>query len=404
MTDVHTAIIGAGPAGSMLASLLARAGREVLLIDHRGVWEKPCGGGVTPKALRRYRWMLDTDQYPHSSVDEMILVAPSGRSVTVEFEEPFHIYSREVLNQMLFDRAGDAGAQFWKAKVESIARKGAAWRLQSRSGTLSCQFLIGADGANSLLRRTLFGRFPDEDLSATFGYRVPSADRSRTVVAFLPSFSGYLWAFPRPDHVSFGIINKAGEFPGNKLRELVLNFVARSLDRIDWLEQSDMELLESEVIADGASPYGAIVPTLRRASIQKLHVADDSWALVGDAAGFVDPITGEGIYYALRSAELLAAAMIANNTGNYDSEWRTDFGRELMISAKYLRTFYRGDFLGRPVVEQTVRLTLRFSRLRHILAATMTGDQHYRNLRSELLKSIFVDPRRHRERLASRLS
>lgn len=397
MSDIHTAIIGAGPAGSMAASLLARAGRDVLLIDGRGVWEKPCGGGVTPKALRRYRWMLETDHYPHTTIDKITLVAPSGRSVDVEFDEPFHIYSRSIFNQMLYDRALNAGAQFWKAKVESISRKNGGWTLNSRAGSVTCDYLVGADGANSLLRRTLFGRFADADLSATFGYRMPSAGRSTAVVEFLPSFSGYLWAFPRPDHVSFGIINKAGEFPGKKLRELVLNFVARLQDRIDWLEQGNLELLESEVIAGGTSAYGAIVPALRKTSIENLQVVGDGWALAGDAAGFVDPITGEGIYYSLRSAELLAASLIDGDASRYDRDWRADFSRELMTAAKYRRRFYWGEFFGRPVIEQTVRFTSRSPRLRYVLASLMTGEQHYQNLRSQLLRLLFRDPRQQKE-------
>ncbi len=97
-----------------------------------------------------------------------------------------------------------------------------------------------------------------------------------------------------------------------------------------------------------AERYAARIPGLAPQTFEQRRAAGEDWALLGDAAGFADPVTGEGIYYALRSAELFAEAYARDDVASYEKKWRADFGRELRRASKMRQRFY-GDFLGAPL-------------------------------------------------------
>src|ERR1700687_3829410 len=110
MTPKRIAIIGGGPAGALAAEHLARAGREVLLFDEKLAWEKPCGGGLTDKALARWPFLRDTE-VEHNWISDCKLIAPSGRKVALQLDRPIAIYSRFAMNSLLLERARDSGAE-----------------------------------------------------------------------------------------------------------------------------------------------------------------------------------------------------------------------------------------------------------------------------------------------------
>ena len=110
-------------------------------------------------------------------------------------------------------------------------------------------------------------------------------------IFFVPALEGYIWSFPRPNHISYGLISRSGPGRTARAKELLSNFIVADLG--------------AEVMAH-AEFYSAPVPCLSPESWKKNVIAGDRWALVGDAAGLTDPITGEGIYFAFRSAEILA--------------------------------------------------------------------------------------------------
>src|SRR5581483_1030573 len=128
------AIIGAGPAGAFMASRLAEAGRDVALFDPKGAWEKPCGGGVPTRALREYAPLLNRSQYPRKLIRRVTLVSPVMRRVTIDFDEPFAIYSRQVLNGLVLDRAIESGAQFIRAAVADFAQDHDGWQIRTADG------------------------------------------------------------------------------------------------------------------------------------------------------------------------------------------------------------------------------------------------------------------------------
>ena len=114
MSDFSTeiAIVGAGPAGAHLASCLAAKGRDVALFDSKGAWEKPCGGGVPTRAIREFAYLLESSSYPRKLVRRITIISPLDRRVSLTVDEPFAIYSRQVLNGLVLDRAIEAGARF----------------------------------------------------------------------------------------------------------------------------------------------------------------------------------------------------------------------------------------------------------------------------------------------------
>jgi flavin-dependent dehydrogenase len=134
------------------------------------------------------------------------------------------------------------------------------------------------------------------------------------------------------------------------------------------------------------SYYGAKVPMLARGSWREARATGDGWALVGDAAGFVDPITGEGIYFAIRSGELLAEAF-ASDAGleGYERAWYSDFGEDLAVASRHLDRFYRGRFLGAPVLDRALAFSARHAGFRRVLRRALGGEQSYLTLKRDLV-------------------
>src|SRR5215216_2904170 len=134
MTRFDLLIVGAGPAGSFAAELLAKEGAKVALFDGRPEGEpKACGGGVTAKALKAWPQLLNA---VGRTINELDLYSPSSRKLHLELDEPFAIYSRIAFDCYLRDRARDAGAQIISEKISArkTKRVETGWRLRSDDG------------------------------------------------------------------------------------------------------------------------------------------------------------------------------------------------------------------------------------------------------------------------------
>ena len=131
------AVIGGGPAGAFSASLLAGAGHEVTLFDERLAWEKPCGGGLTSKALDRYPFLRD-NAYAKKVVRQVEMSVRGGPSVCFELRDPICIYSRQTLNQLLLDRATAAGVRYRNASPRSTPAGNCAGRMVITPPTFWC--------------------------------------------------------------------------------------------------------------------------------------------------------------------------------------------------------------------------------------------------------------------------
>src|ERR1041385_7282085 len=332
MNQFDLLIVGAGPAGSFAAELLAKQGARVALFDGRPPGEpKACGGGVTAKALKAWPTLLNA---VGRTINELDLYSPSGKRLHLEPDEPFAVYSRVAFDGYLRERAREAGAQVFAEKISArtIKRIDGDWHVKSKSGEWSRSVLIAADGANSGIAKMLAGPLSPSDMEVAFGYRAPLPPNGSapTVVAFLPRWVGYAWAFPRPDHISFGIATTQDAFEHQPLDDLLWRFMIGYYRQPDsanvnfW--KDDQNNSETTAIRRDlettAERYAARIPGLAANTWDQRITCGDDWALLGDAAGFADPVTGEGIYYALRSAELFAGAYLGGAPLSYESSWR----------------------------------------------------------------------------------
>jgi flavin-dependent dehydrogenase len=127
--------------------------------------------------------------------------------------------------------------------------------------------------------------------------------------------------------------------------------------------------------------YSHVLPAPRADTLRRLKLEGEGWALVGDAAGLVDPITGEGLYYALRSAELLADALLAGEPGSYSRSVEREILPELQTAARYAERFYGGKFLGGAVLDRMVQFTAASGRVRRLMRDVFSGAQGYVGLR-----------------------
>jgi flavin-dependent dehydrogenase len=363
------AIIGGGPAGAFAAAELARAGREVLLFDEKLAWEKPCGGGLTDKALAQWPFLRHA-QVERNWVSECELIAPSGRRVRFPLERPIAIFSRLTLNGLLLDRARDAGVRVQCERVLQIDGAAGRWSIRTGTDSYAADFVVLAAGARNSLRTRFTAALGPENFMVAAGYYIPG-NHHTAQIKFLKDLHGYIWIFPRPDHFSAGI---CGRMQGKSTAEL---------RRI--LEHS---LPEFGLTLNGAHFYAHIIPSLTPDALRNTSFADDGWAMIGDAAGFVDAITGEGLYYALRSAELLSEALLVGEPRQYPTLVKKDFLSELEHAARIATRFYGGEWLGGSVLERMIQLTQHSERFREIMRDLFSGAQEHSDLRRRVYEQL----------------
>ncbi|HKW25540.1 MAG TPA: geranylgeranyl reductase family protein [Terriglobales bacterium] len=360
MKPESIAVVGGGPAGATAAAQLAAAGRQVVLIDEKLAWEKPCGGGLTHKALKRYPFLAEA-KAERNWVRGCELISPGGRRAWFELDQQIAIFSRRVLNGLILERARAAGAEIVCERVVEIAGQPGAWQLRTRHNELTATYIVLAAGARNPFRFS--APLAPADLMATAGYYIPGTGDS-IHISFLRGVEGYIWLFPRRDHLSAGICGKIDATPTRQLRRILEQFLAqRGLDP----QQGEF--------------FSHVLPAPRVSTLQRRSLQGEGWALVGDAAGLVDPITGEGLYYALRSAELLAQALIAGTPEIYEQNARQELLPELETAAYFAHAFYSGHFLGGRVLDRMVQFTAASRRVRQLMCDVFSGAQGYVGLR-----------------------
>lgn len=355
-------IIGGGPAGAFVATELARAGRDVFVFDEKLAWEKPCGGGLTQKALASWPFLSEA-LVERNWITHCELIAPSGRKVRFELGRPIAIFSRRTLNGLMLRRAGEAGARLIRERVVDIEGGEGNWVVKTLVGRYEAEFIVLAGGARSSFRSRFAAPLKPEDSMVALGYYIPGTHQT-VQVKFLPGLHGYMWVFPRNDHFSVGICGRMAGASSRDLRRLLE----------DSLPHLGLSL-------NGASFYAHVLPALTTGSLRKSEFCGDGWAIIGDAAGFVDAITGEGLYYALRSAELLARSFLRGAPEAYAAQVKSEILPQLEIASRIAERFYSGDWLGAPVIERMVNLSARSPRFRELMRDLFAGTQEYSTLK-----------------------
>jgi flavin-dependent dehydrogenase len=362
MRDI--AVVGGGPAGAMCGERLARAGYGVTIYDEHLAWEKPCGGGLTHKAIQAYPFLL-SGPHPKKLIRTVELISSKGHRAHLALDQPIVIYSRTVLNGLLLERAEAAGCRVVRSRVSQIETSGGRARLSIGESRVEADFVVIAAGArNSLLPDTR--PLSRSDMEMTLGYFVP-AQAEGIRVKFLHHFEGYLWSFPRCDHLSVGICGSMARHTSQELRRHLHEFMA-----------------DEKIPRDAATFYSHVLPSPQKQTLSARRVVGRNWALVGDAAAWVDPITGEGLYYALRSGDLLAEALIADKPSEYPARIRKAFSTDLEFATRIARRFYRGRFLGGAVATRMIQFIECSPTFRALMADLFGGSQDYCSLKRRL--------------------
>ncbi len=382
MKDI--AIVGGGPAGALCGERLASSGFKVTIFDERLAWEKPCGGGLTHKAIETYPFLLDSP-HPKKIVRTAELISSRGHRARFEMNHPIVIYARKVLNGLLLDRAVAAGCTAVCARVTNVNTNAERVRLVIDREERFSDFVVLASGArNQLLPGTTALRA--DDLEMTLGYFVPT-EEDIIKIKFLKEFEGYLWSFPRADHLSVGICARMGQATSQQLR--------RHLDAF---------VVEEKIPTAGAQLYSHVLPSPQAKTIRGRRIVGENWAMAGDAAATVDPITGEGLYYALRSGDLLAQALVEGAPQEYPERLRTAFSADLEFAANIAKKVFRGNFVGGAITTRMVQLLNYSPAFRDLVRDIFSGSQSYRTLKRRLWGQLgitiaefthnFLDPRR----------
>ena len=291
MARYDVIVVGAGPAGSTTAYRLARAGARVCLLDRaRFPRDKPCGGGLTLRAVRELPFSVEP--VVEDRVDTLELGLRYGRRWSGRAEGPLVLMTqRRWLDAFLAERATAAGAEFRDGvKVTEVDPAGAVTVGGER---LEADVVVGADGANGVAARSLGPQALELGvaLEGNVGYAHVSRERfgGRAVVELGVVPGGYAWVFPKGDHVNVGVGGWQSEGPHlrERLRELCGAF------GIDEAAVRDVR--------------GHRLP-MRGAARRPAH---GRVLLVGDAAGLVDPLSGDGMYEAFVSGRLAAETILA---------------------------------------------------------------------------------------------
>ncbi len=343
-----TIVVGGGPAGASAALKLARNGRNVMLVDREGRI-KPCGGAIPTRALR------DFDIPPEvicARINAARIVSPKGLEVEMDIGDRGYVamVDRETFDPWLRERAAAAGAKRITGTFSSMVRDKngiVSVQIEDKAGnteTFQTRSIIGADGANSAVRREIFG--PNKRPPYVFAYHeiieapkeaIEGYVTNRCDVIYRGSISPdfYGWVFPHGKQISVGC--------GSAVKGHDLKAATRQLCIDAGLEGT--KVLRRE---------GAPLP------LKPMRRWDDgrSVVLAGDAAGVVAPSSGEGIYYAMLSGELCADAVEglldtgkAASLASARKRFMKEHGRVFLILGIMQYVWYRSDTMREKFVK-----------------------------------------------------
>jgi geranylgeranyl reductase family protein len=308
-------VVGAGPAGCAAAYDLASAGQSVLLVDKKDFpRHKACAGGLTIKAVQALRYSIEP--VVRQVVSRVRLASSSDPDVLLKSREPICVMTvRAELDQFCLGKTIAAGACFKKIQgVQEVVRSGTTVVVSTAGESYRARFLVGADGASGQIRRLCAdGSWFSQGFALEVQTAAPKEGIDLTF-DFAAVSNGYAWIFPKGDHLNVGVYSQS---PG-VTRSQLLSYVKEQLGT------DGADHVTGQYLGMGAGEF-----------VQQDF--GDRVLLVGDAGGFADALTGEGIYGALHSGQAAAHAILAETRGE---------GRAAEVFADYLQGY---------------RQTLRFS-------------------------------------------
>lgn len=336
--DTQVLVIGGGPAGSTAARLLGGEGIETILIEKDLSFKKPCGGGIPSIAFKELSIQEKTIK---RLVDHIRIVSPSGFVLDI----PLRGGSIAIVDRLEFDSTLRQEAQRAGVKVlqgEFIGFKDRGRRITSEAiiGNervyIRSDYVIAADGVNSRARislglgmnpsfLTISQRIEDNTDSCEFWLSARHAPRL------------YSWVFPSPEGLSVG----TGSIGGANVKIALQEFLAR------------------RGLNQGNKIRGYKIPIWKGDTFNKGNIL-----FAGDAAGQVMPLSFEGIYYAMKSGELVAEAIVNRRPGDYKRLWKKAFYKRFLLMRMLWDYFLRDDQRAEKLVELLKRPELQEASMR----------------------------------------
>jgi len=352
-------VVGGGPAGATAARRLSESGIEVILAEKDLRHRKPCGGGIVSSALEE---LGIPRKIAHRTVNTIRFVSPSGRRLDIPLKGgEILVVDRRAFDSLLRDLAGASGARVLEGEFSGVQSTGG--RLRSRvlinGGTeiIESDYLVASDGVNSRVRSSLGLESPQYVFTLSSPVGGLETDACEFWFGSEHAPSSYSWVFPRVDEgphvpgagppaggcsVGTGISHRCGRD--------ARSFFQRFLERLN-------------IDPRGVDARGYKVPVWKNGLYNKGNIL-----FVGDAATQVMPFTYEGIYYAMKSGEFAAEAIINNRPSLYGKLWRRRFLSRFRLMRTLEGVFLRDDagaerlfdiFSRSDVQEASMRLWLR---------------------------------------------
>jgi geranylgeranyl reductase family protein len=334
MSEVYDVIIaGAGPAGGTAAYFLGQAGKRVLILEKEKLPRyKTCGGGLSIDFLRA-QFPFSFEPALQSKVKAMSY-AFDGLMVTIPIPPgKIGMVMRDQFDATLLAHAR-VEVQQGKA-VHKVVERVDRVTVETQDGEcFTGRYLIGADGANSAVAHAL-GLKPSRGMAAAIEAETPVTPqimqryRDRPVFIFGQIKQGYLWIFPKAEHLSVGI---AALHPKHGELQATLKRVMAAYG----------------IPLDGTTLHGHTIPLYAG----KGRIATARTLLAGDAAGLIDPLSGEGIRYAIKSGRLAAETILSEQTKKYPRLIFRKIGLNHLFALGVARFFYTFEdlclILGAP--------------------------------------------------------
>jgi geranylgeranyl reductase family protein len=386
--DAEVIVAGAGPAGAVAARTLAAAGLDTLLVD-RAVFprNKPCGGGLTMRALARFPWLAAAlDGIDVHTVSKLHLEGPDGSVLKLAADEPVGILIRRVeFDHALVKAAVGAGARLRERfEITQASETTEGLTLQSRTGdTLRAPVVVAADGVHSVIGKRLGvnAKWPATSIAIDMMEETPhdtlrAARPDEVWIAYAyRGLDGYSYIFPKTRHVNVGIgcllSHFKGEMPGRPY-DMQVGFVQSLVESGELEGRSDRQYFTPYLIPVG----GPLAKTYHGRAL-----------FVGDAGGFVNGFTAEGIYYAMISGELAGKAILAAPGmpaaagPRYQKGWKREMGAELRDSVLIQRYL----FGSHDRVNRVVRGGRELPWLTTAMVDYVAGKRSYAALRRDVL-------------------